>query len=245
MSGIDGPGGPVEVVGLDGDDTLWHSESHFESMTGRFAELLAPWVPHTEAAVEHLLDVERRNLRLLGYGVKAFVLSMVETAIEVSGGEVPAAALREVLDWGKELLEHPVELLDGVAGTVEELSERYRLVLVTKGDLLHQESKVARSGLVERFESVEIVSEKDVPTYRRVLDRLGVDPASFVMVGNTVRSDVLPALELGARAVHVPYRVTWAVEEAALDRPVPVLPSLRDLPGLLASWAGADATEEA
>lgn len=229
----------ITTVGLDGDDTLWHSETHFAVTTSRFAELLAPWVPHTEAAEHHLLEVERRNLGVLGYGVKAFTLSMIETAIEVSDGDLPVSAVREILDWGKELLDHPVELLDDVAETVDELTTRYRLVLVTKGDLFHQESKLARSGLAEAFSSVEIVSEKDPGTYRRILARQGVSPEEFVMVGNSVRSDVLPVVEVGARAVHVPYGITWALEAAELpdgDVPVPLLDTLAGLPGLLAGW---------
>lgn len=235
-----GQTGPVGIttIGLDGDDTLWHSESHFAVTTGRLAELLEPWVPHTEAAEAHLLEVERRNLGLLGYGVKAFTLSMIETAIEVSAGEVPAPAIQEILDWGKELLDHPVELLDGVADAVDDLATRYQLVLVTKGDLFHQESKLARSGIAETFSAVEIVSEKDPATYRRILARQAVAPEEFVMVGNSVRSDVLPVLELGARAVHVPYRITWALEHAEVDgdHGVPQLERLTDLPDLLAGW---------
>jgi putative hydrolase of the HAD superfamily len=206
--------------------------------TSRLAELLEPWVPHTEAAEAHLLEVERRNLGLLGYGVKAFTLSMIETAIEVSGGEVPASAVQEILDWGKELLDHPVELLDEVAETVDALAARYQLVLVTKGDLFHQESKLARSGIAEVFSGVEIVSEKDPATYRRILGRHDVAPDQFVMVGNSVRSDVLPVLELGARAVHVPYRITWALEHAEVSEGdgVPRLTGLGQLPDLLEAW---------
>jgi putative hydrolase of the HAD superfamily len=182
------------VVGLDGDDTLWHSESHFVTTTERLAELLSPWVPHTAAAEARLVEVERRNLALFGYGVKAFTLSMIETAIEVSGEQV-------------------TELLPEVAETVARLAGDHRLLLVTKGDLLHQESKVARSGLAEHFEGIHIVSEKDPATYRRVLAAHGVEPTDFVMVGNSLRSDILPVLELGGRGIHVPYHTTWALEE--------------------------------
>jgi len=225
------------VIGLDGDDTLWHSEAHFVTTTARLAELLQPWVPHTRTAEEHLVDVERRNLALLGYGVKAFTLSMIETALEVSGDRVPGSSIRRIIEWSKELMDHPVELLDGVAETVERLAVDHRLLLITKGDLLHQESKVARSGLADLFDAVEIVSEKDPGTYRRILARHDVDPADFLMVGNSMRSDVLPVLELGARGVHVPYRVTWALEEIGSDEVpegVAVLEHLSDLPALLA-----------
>jgi putative hydrolase of the HAD superfamily len=207
--------GSVEVVGLDGDDTLWHSEQLFVEVQERFAELLAPHCDLDGPALDaRLLDVERRNVGTFGYGVKGFTLSLLETAIEVTEERVPAAELRQILELGKALLDHPVTLLEGVADAVDALSDRYRVMLVTKGDLLHQESKVARSGLADLFWAIEILSEKDERTYRRVLDRHGVDPAGFVMVGNSVRSDVLPVLELGGRAVHVPYHVTWAMEHA-------------------------------
>jgi putative hydrolase of the HAD superfamily len=228
----------ITTIGLDGDDTLWHSETHFAVTTARLAELLEAWVPHTEAAEAHLLEVERRNLGLLGYGVKAFTLSMIETAIEISDRQVPASRIEEILSWGKELLDHPVELLDDVAETVDVLGTRFDLVLVTKGDLFHQESKLARSGLAEAFSAVEIVSEKDPATYRRILQRQAVEPASFVMVGNSVRSDVLPVLEVGARAVHVPYEVTWAHEVVDADVDIPTLDGIAALPDLLDDWTG-------
>ncbi len=229
----------VTTVGLDGDDTLWHSESHFAVTTARLAELLSPWVSHEDESEAHLLGVEARNLGLLGYGVKAFTLSMIETAIEISDGEVPASSIREILDWGKELLDHPVELLPEAAEAVDDLAGGYRLLLVTKGDLLHQESKLARSGIAEAFSGIEIVSEKDVATYGRIMARHEVDPTEFVMVGNSVRSDVLPVLELGARAVHVPYRVTWAHERVDDDPGVPVLDHLGELSALLDGWERA------
>jgi putative hydrolase of the HAD superfamily len=226
----------IRAVGLDGDDTLWHSESHFAVTTTRLVDLLGPWVPDTDVAEEHLLRVERRNLGLLGYGVKAFTLSMIETAIEISDGQVPATSIRTIIDWGKELLDHPVELIEDVAETIDDLAGRYELVLVTKGDLFHQESKVARSGLAEAFTAVEIVSEKDPGTYGRILDRHRITPGEFVMVGNSLRSDVVPVLELGARAVHVPYHVTWAHEQVEDDPDVPTLTSIAELPALLDDW---------
>jgi putative hydrolase of the HAD superfamily len=229
----------IEVIGLDGDDTLWHSEQLFVDTQARFNALLAPHVDLDVAALDaRLVEVERRNVDTFGYGVKAFTLSLIETAIEVTDGAVPASAIQSILDLGKVLLDHPVQLLDGVLDVVDELSDSYRLLLVTKGDLLHQESKVARSGLAELLWGVEIVSEKDEATYRRVLLRNGVDPATFVMVGNSVRSDVLPVLEIGGRAVHVPYHVTWALEHAKPDpdrHDFPVLESVRELPDCIRS----------
>jgi len=235
----------ITTVGLDGDDTLWHSESHFEITTARLVELLAPFIdPDAEdpvSVLDRLIATERRNLALLGYGVKAFTLSMVETAIEVSDGRIPAPAIREILDWGRELLDHPVELLDGVEETLRDLTGGYRLVLITKGDLLHQESKIAQSGLESLFEGIDIISEKDPATYRRVLQRRAVEPAQFAMVGNSVRSDIIPVLELGGRAVHVPYHVTWALEhhEPTDDGPAPypTIASITELPEVLESLA--------
>ncbi len=229
----------IEVIALDGDDTLWHSEQLFVDTQRSFRELLAPYVDLDDVALDaRLVEVERRNLPTFGYGVKAFTLSLLETAIEVTGGAIPSQHLQAVLDLGKELLDHPVQLLDGVAEAVDALTDRYRVMVVTKGDLLHQESKVARSGLAELLWQVEIVSEKDEATYRRVVERWGIGPSSFVMVGNSVRSDVLPVLAIGARAVHVPYHVTWVLEQVEADPEVqdfPVLASLAELPACIAA----------
>jgi putative hydrolase of the HAD superfamily len=229
----------IEVIGLDGDDTLWHSEQLFVDTQVAFRELLAPYVDLDDDALDaRLVEVERRNLPSFGYGVKAFTLSLVETAIEVTDGAIPSRHLQSVLDLGKVLLDHPVQLLDGVLEAIDALTDRYRVMLVTKGDLLHQESKVARSGLDELLWRVAIVSEKDEATYRRVLERDHIEPATFVMVGNSVRSDVLPVLAIGARAVHVPYHVTWALEHADHDPNVhefPVLSSMAELPACIAA----------
>ncbi len=232
--------GPIEVIALDGDDTLWHSEQLFVDTQDRFRALVAPHVELDAATLDaRLLEIERRNLPIFGYGVKAFTLSLVETAIEVTDGRIPGADLQAILELGKVLMDHPVDLLEGVAEAVDALTDRHRVMVITKGDLLHQETKVVRSGLDELLWRVEIVSEKDVATYRRVLQRHQIDPATFVMVGNSVRSDVLPVLELGARAVHIPYAVTWALEHAEVDpeqHRFPVLASIAELPALIAGW---------
>jgi len=214
---VSGPLHGVTHLGLDADDTLWHSENRFHETHQRYHELLAPHVDLTvEELEQRMLVTEQRNLRLFGYGAKGFTLSLIETAIEVTGGDVPTSAISTILDFGKELLDHPVELLDGVADAIDAFRARgLRLLLVTKGDLWHQEAKVAASGIAEHFDAVEIVAEKDVATYRAILDRHGIAPERFCMVGNSVRSDVLPVLELGGRAVHVPYRYLWAHEAVA------------------------------
>ena len=225
----------VDVIGIDADDTLWHNETLFSVTHDRFAELLADHVD-TDELLQRMLETERRNLQLFGYGAKGFTLSMIETALAVTNGDLPGAHVQAILDLGKALLSHPVDLLDGVRDAIESIADR-RLVLITKGDLFHQETKVAGSGLGELFERIEIVSEKDEATYRKVLADLGVEPEHFLMVGNALRSDVLPVVAIGGRAVHVPYEVDWA-HELVPEADLPTegwwrLPTLALLPGLL------------
>jgi putative hydrolase of the HAD superfamily len=228
------------VVGLDGDDTLWHNERLFSMTEDRFRSLLAPFADADRVA-SSLLETERRNLRLFGYGVKSFTLSMIETAIEVTGACVPIGVIAELLEAGKQMLGHPVELLDGVAETMPSLAREWTLILITKGDLFHQESKLARSGLLPHLDRVEIVSEKEPSTYRRILDAAGVDPAEFVMVGDSMRSDIEAALDVGARAIHIPGYREWALEESTIDGPDDGrwwrLRSFRELPDLLSTLA--------
>jgi putative hydrolase of the HAD superfamily len=222
------------LIGLDGDDTLWQSEVHFADVHEVYRGLLAPYVGEGTDVDARLYSTERRNLELFGYGAKGFTLSMIETAIELSGGAVTTAEITQIITLGKGLLSHPVELLEGVRETVPALSRAgYRLVLVTKGDLFHQEQKVAASGLADHFEQVAIVSEKDEATYRRVLTTAGVEPADFLMVGNTVRSDVLPVLAIGGRAIQVPHNYTWSHEVVEHAADFPVLDRLADLPAWL------------
>jgi putative hydrolase of the HAD superfamily len=204
----------LTAIGFDGDDTLWQSETAFAVTHARIRELLAP---HVDAAVldARLLDVERANLALYGYGAKAFTLSMIETAIDLAGDGLDIADVQTLLDAGKELLAHRVELLPGAREAVEAALEAgHHVLLVTKGDLFHQESKVARSGFGDLIEAVEVVAEKDVGTYERILRRHGVDPGAFCMIGNSLRSDAAPVLALGGAAVHVPHELTWALEAA-------------------------------
>lgn len=226
----------ITTVGLDADDTLWHNENIFRLNHDRFCDLLAEVAERGDLEAK-LAEVERRNLRLYGYGVKGFTLSMIETAMELTGGEAPSQVIREILAVGREMLTEPVEPLPGVEDALDELSKSYRLVLITKGDLLHQEQKLAASGLGDLFAAVEIVSEKDASTYARVFDRHGTGAAEAVMCGNSMRSDILPAIEAGSWAAHVPYPLTWAHEVAEApvghDRFVE-LASIRDLPGWVA-----------
>jgi putative hydrolase of the HAD superfamily len=231
-------GPPVAVVGLDGDDTLWHNESIFAATHDRFRAMVEPYAP-AAGVDDRLLATERHNIALFGYGVKGFALSLIETAISVTDGRITATDLSQIVEWAKDMLRQPVDLLDGVADTVAHLAGRYRLMLITKGDFFHQESKVARSGLADHFDVIEIVAEKDPATYRRVLARQGIAPGAFLMVGNSLRSDVLPVLDLGGHAVHIPYHVTWEHEQVAAHehdgRHYTRLGDIRELPALLAS----------
>ena len=229
---------PITTVGLDADDTLWHNETIFRLTHERFAELLADRADPVELETR-LAAVEKRNLSLYGYGVKGFTLSLIETAMELCDGEAPAHVVRECLAAGREMLAHPVETLPGVDEALAALAETYRLVLVTKGDLFHQERKLAASGLGELFAAVEIVSEKDADTYRRVFDRHGTGAAEAAMVGNSMRSDVIPAIEAGGWGIYVPYHLVWAHEAAdAPEHPRYVeLASISAVPDWLAAVA--------
>ena len=223
----------ITTVGLDADDTLWHNETIFRLTQDRLREMLADFADHDTTSTR-LAEVEKRNLRLYGYGVKGFTLSVIETAMELTGGEPPGRLIADILAAGREMLSHPVETLPGVDEALAALTEAgYRLVLITKGDLLHQEQKLAASGLGELFAAVEIVSEKDAGTYARVFERYGTGAAQAVMCGNSVRSDILPAIEAGAYGAWVPYHITWAheVAEAPKDHPrLAQLGSISELP---------------
>ena len=207
----------IRVVGFDGDDTLWHSETRFHVTQGEFRDLIKRHAPEADVDTR-LAEMEMKNLAIYGYGVKSFTLSMLETAIELTEARIPTADLEVILGWGKRMLTQPTELLAGVEDTLRQVSSRHELLLITKGDLFDQESKLARSGLGDLFAGVEILSEKNADSYRGVFRRRGIDPAEFVMVGNSLRSDVVPVVELGARAVHIPYEVTWQHEEVPEDQ---------------------------
>jgi putative hydrolase of the HAD superfamily len=210
----------LRYVAFDGDDTLWHNETRFHLTQTALRDLLRRHVPDADVDT-HLSDVEMRNLGLYGYGVKAFTLSMLETAIEVTEGRIPTADLEVILGWGKKMLGEPTELLDGVEDALHQVGSNHQLLLITKGDLFDQESKLARSGLAEMFSGVEILSEKNVEAYRAVLRRRQIEPEEFVMVGNSLRSDIAPVVALGAVGVHIPYPLTWhheLIPEDAMPR---------------------------
>jgi len=206
----------IEVVALDADDTLWHSEILYSESGNRLAELLAPYLDGDQVLKE-LFETEMGNLPIFGYGIKSFALSMIETAIRVSNRQVGAPDIQRIVDLAKEMLQAPVQLLEHVQDVIPKLAASHPLMMITKGDLLDQEAKLARSGLAPYFESVEIVTEKTPEVYRALLRGHGIEPQRFLMVGNSLRSDILPVVRLGAHAVHIPYHVTWAHEMVSVE----------------------------
>ncbi len=210
----------ITTIGFDADDTLWQNEQFFRTSQKHFASLLSPYADMTDLS-GRLLAVEKRNLDLYGFGIKGFTLSLIETAVEVTEGQVPSSVLAEILAAGREMLRHPVETLPHVQDTLEQLTEQYRLVLITKGDLFDQERKLAQSGLGDFFDAVEIVSNKDNATYERIFRRHGDGPDRSMMIGNSLKSDVVPAIEAGSWGVFVPHELTWVLEhvEAPVSSP--------------------------
>jgi putative hydrolase of the HAD superfamily len=201
-----------DTIAFDADDTLWHNEDLYLAIQERFARLLSTY-QDDDVIQRQLYETEMRNLELFGYGIKAFTLSMIETAIELTGGQICGRDIQIIIDFAKEMRQEPVKLIDGVEQVIASLvATGYRLMLITKGDLFDQESKFARSGLAPYFEVVEIVSEESAETYTALLDRNRLTPERLLMVGNSLRSDILPLLAIGAQAVHIPYHTTWVHE---------------------------------
>jgi putative hydrolase of the HAD superfamily len=227
---------PIEVVGLDGDDTLWRCEDLFQAAQQQFRGLLAEFADPVMVDAT-LSRVERGNLALFGYGIKGFALSAVETATELAGERLQGRLVEQILDLARSMLSAPVDLLPGAAEAVWALRDLgHRVVLVTKGDLLDQERKLQQSGLAAAFDHVEIISEKNTTKYAELLRVLGCPPQRFLMVGNSVRSDIIPVVELGARAVHVPYHLVWEHEHVgswAGHGSVVEIAALSELPALL------------
>jgi putative hydrolase of the HAD superfamily len=202
----------IKVVVFDADDTLWVNEPYFREAEDKFCELLSDFLPPHNLNKE-LFKVEINNLGLYGYGIKAFMLSQIEAALEITNGNLDPAVVTRIIEYGKELLEKPIELLDGVEGVLQSLQGKYRLVVATKGDLLDQERKLKKSGLEDYFHHIEILSEKREENYSKLISHLDVKPEEFVMIGNSLKSDVLPVLNLGAYAIHVPFHTTWIHEQ--------------------------------
>ncbi|AHC99779.1 HAD family hydrolase [Leisingera methylohalidivorans] len=225
----------LTTIGFDADDTLWHNERFFRVTQERFAELL---MDHTPADIgpqqleRLLMDAEKRNLGRYGYGVKGFALSMIETAIEVTQEQVPASVIKELITAGQMMLSYPIELLPHAREAVEAVAGRYKVVLITKGDLLDQERKLAQSGLGELFDGVEVVSEKTPEVYLDIFLRHGDGAERAMMIGNSMRSDVVPVIEAGGWGTYVPHGLVWEVEHAEAPEHSPRYTEIADLSGL-------------
>ena len=202
----------LSAIGFDADDTLWQNEQFYRLTQNRFTDLLADYAEADDLS-NRLLEAEKRNLKAYGFGIKGFTLSMIETAIEVTEGRVPSTVIHQIVDAGRDLLNHPIEPLPHALATLEELSGTYRLIMITKGDLFDQERKLAQSGLGELFTAIEIVSDKMVATYERIFERHGDGPQRSMMVGNSLKSDIVPAIAAGCWGVYVPHGLTWAMEQ--------------------------------
>ncbi|KGM56382.1 haloacid dehalogenase [Lysobacter arseniciresistens ZS79] len=214
----------IAMVGFDADDTLWRSQDFFDAAQHEFEGIIGAYIDLADArAHERLYEVEAGNIAVFGYGVKGMVLSMIEAAVELTDARISARDLHRIVGLGKDLLRHPVELLPGVREAVEAVAADFEVVLITKGDLFHQEAKVRDCGLAGLFRRIEIVSEKDPPTYARLLEEFGLPASRFVMVGNSLRSDIAPVLALGGWGIHVPYHTTWTHETADLAADTPRL----------------------
>ena len=200
-----------DVIGFDADDTLWHNESIFTITQEKFCELLHSH--NTELVNQTLSSTQIKNLKLFGYGIKGVILAMVETSVELTNGEIKGNEIQKIIDFGREMLANPIELLPHVQEVIEDLSRKYRLLLITKGDLIDQETKITRSGLAKYFTGVEIVSDKNTKTYEKILSRHEITASRFIMIGNSMRSDIVPIVQIGGQAVHIPYYSTWDHEQ--------------------------------
>jgi len=201
----------IKVIGFDADDTLWVNETYFRETEERFTELLEGYETKNKIDQE-LFKIEMQNLETYGYGVKSFVLSMIESALDLSNNKIPQETIAEILSLGKKIISHPVELLEGVEEVLEKLVDKYRLIVLTKGDLLDQERKLEKSGISKYFHHVEVLSDKKEENYRKLLEHLEINTDEFLMIGNSLKSDVLPILNIGGKAIHIPFHTTWAHE---------------------------------
>lgn len=202
----------IKVVAFDADDTLWHNESYFQEVEHKFCALLEEYLPQHTVERE-LLKTEINNISLYGYGIKAFMLSMIETAIRISDSTIRVTVIERIIELGKEMLDKPIDKLEGVDEVLPALKGKYRLVVATKGDLLDQERKLKKSGLEHYFHHTEIMSEKAEADYVKLIKHLDIRPAEFLMIGNSLKSDVLPVISIGGHGFHVPYHITWGHEK--------------------------------
>jgi putative hydrolase of the HAD superfamily len=206
----------IKVIALDADDTLWVNETYFRETEEKFIQLLSGYET-ADRLEQELFMKEMNNLHLYGYGIKGFMLSMVESALELSNNKISNKDIYQIIKLGKEMLEKPIELLEGVEQTLKALKPKYRLILATKGDLLDQERKLEKSNLIKYFHHIEVLSDKKPENYKKMLGHLDIKPDEFLMVGNSLKSDILPILEIGARAIHVPFHTTWEHEKVEHD----------------------------
>tara|TARA_R110002072_G_scaffold50835_1_gene136437 strand:+ start:33919 stop:34617 length:699 start_codon:yes stop_codon:yes gene_type:complete len=226
----------VRVVSFDADDTLWHNEQYFLDAQKSFWQLMEKFLP--AQASEALMNTEVQDIELYGYGIKAFILSLIEASIRISEGRITSEGINSIIELGKQMLDKPVEIIDGVEDVLKLLAGRYRLVMTTKGDLLEQERKLKKSGLTDYFHHIEIVSDKNEGEYRKLIQHLDISPEQFLMIGNSLRSDVLPVLNAGGFGIHVPYHTTWEhekIDHIIVHKRFVEIASIKDLPQLLAS----------
>ena len=210
----------IKVIAFDADDTLWINEPYFQETEKKFCDMMENFLPHHTVSRE-LLKTEINNLSTYGYGIKSFILSMIETALKISEYQLNPDVIERIIGLGKELIDQPIELIEGVEQVLQALQGKYRLVMATKGDLLDQEKKLRKSGLEKYFHHIEIVSEKKEPEYRKLIQHLDVPPSNFLMIGNSLKSDILPVLKIGGHGFHVPFHTTWEYEkvESNIEHP--------------------------
>ena len=226
----------IKVIAFDADDTLWVNETYFREAERKFATLLSNYETPNKIEQE-LFQLEMKNLPYYGYGIKGFVLSMIETALEISNHTLPQSTIEDLLNIGKEMLDKPIELLAGVEEVLHSLHGRYKLIVATKGDLLDQERKLEKSGLINYFHHVEVMSEKKIPDYQKLTKHLDIAPQELLMIGNSLKSDILPLIAIGASAIHVPFHTTWTHEQVSeqdlLNSDYTTVSSIRDILALL------------
>ncbi len=222
---------PLKVIAFDADDTLWVNEPYFRETEEKFAALLEDYLP-LHSVMNELYKTEMQNIPLYGYGIKGFVLSMIETALRISNKNVSMGVLEKIIQYGKDQLEKPIEILDGMENVLKQLKNKYRLVVATKGDLLDQERKLRKSGLEHYFHHIEIMSDKQESDYLKLIKHLDIQPEEFLMIGNSLKSDVMPVLAIGGHAVHIPYHTTWVhehVEETIEHKNFRQVESIKDI----------------
>jgi len=207
----------IKTIAFDADDTLWVNETIFTSTREKIESLLVEY-NFTESLEEVLYQTEIKNLKFFGYGIKGFILSTIETCIEITNGKISSQTIYEIVELGKEMLLHPVELLPHVEDTINALKDEYQLMIITKGDLFDQEAKIARSGIADEFDIIEVVSDKKISNYQDVLSKYNINPGEFLMIGNSLKSDIIPVYEIGGKAIHIPFHVTWAHENVSSER---------------------------